>query len=143
MYTYEYPRPALTVDCIVLHRVQDQFNVLLIERANPPFQGHWAFPGGFVDMDEDLETAVKRELQEETGLQISNPVQFHTFGAPDRDPRGRTVSVVYYQTLEGPVPEVTGADDAAKAQWFPVSDLPALAFDHEEIMEKLRGHLGI
>lgn len=104
----------------------------------------WAFPGGFVDMDEDLKTAAFRELKEETGFEGITLSQFKTYGAVNRDPRGRTVSVVYIAQMEASVlPLVKGEDDALKAQWIKVDSLPKLAFDHEQIMQDLKEHLSI
>ena len=144
MYTYEYPRPALTVDCAIFCKSNQAYHVLLIERANSPYQGKWAFPGGFVDMDEDLETAAYRELKEETGFEGITLTQYKTYGAVDRDPRGRTVSVVYTGVLElDKLPLVKGDDDAAQAQWIAINDLPSLAFDHNDIMKEVLEHLQI
>ncbi|WP_321280888.1 NUDIX hydrolase [Marinifilum fragile] len=142
MYTYEYPRPALTVDCAIFCKCKSNNYVLLIERANDPFKNKWAFPGGFVDMDEDLDTAAYRELKEETGFEGVSIKQFKTYGAVDRDPRGRTVSVVYLAQMETEdLPQVKGDDDALKAQWLDVRNLPPLAFDHDEIMHDLKDYL--
>lgn len=144
MFTYEYPRPALTVDCAIFCKCKGETYVLLIERAHEPFKNTWAFPGGFVDMDEDLDTAACRELKEETGFEAVSLYQFKTYGAVDRDPRGRTVSVVYLAQLEAEVlPQVKGDDDALKAQWFDVKNLPVLAFDHDAIMQDLKDHLAL
>ena len=144
MYTYEYPRPALTVDCAIFCKANAKYHVLLIERANDPFKGNWAFPGGFVDMDEDLETAAYRELKEETGFEKVKLDQFRTYGAVNRDPRGRTVSVVYTGLMELKVlPTVLGDDDAAQAKWIPIDELSALAFDHHTIMKEVLCHLQI
>lgn len=135
-FSYKYPRPAVTVDAIVFALVPDT-KLLLIQRKNPPFQNQWSFPGGFVAMSETLEEAVERELQEETGLLLKNLRQFKTFSAIDRDPRGRTLSVAFVAKLAGePVPLVAG-DDAENARWFPLSELPALAFDHEAILKEV------
>ncbi len=144
MYTYEYPRPALTVDCAIFCKSNQGYHVLLIERANAPFQGKWAFPGGFVDMDEDLETAAYRELKEETDFEGIKLDQYRTYGTVNRDPRGRTVSVVYTSIIErDELPAVKGGDDAAQAQWMAISDLPELAFDHYIIMNEVLDHLQI
>lgn len=138
MYTYQYPRPALTVDCAIFCKINTDYYVLLIERANSPYKGKWAFPGGFVDMDEDLLTAAYRELKEETGFEGIELKQFKTYGAVNRDPRGRTVSLVYTSSIEYEnLPEVKGDDDAAQAQWISITDLPSLAFDHDVIMKEL------
>ncbi len=138
----QYRNPALTVDAVVLHRQnhysgENSCRVLLIERLRAPFKGCHALPGGFVDYGEDIGDAVNREVFEETGLQGLPLRQFHTFGSPDRDPRGHTVSVVYVAMVIGEIPEVSGGDDAASAAWFPVDQLPDLAFDHSRILEKV------
>lgn len=131
-YSYKYPRPALTVDALVF---SSDRKVLLIQRKNPPFKGLWALPGGFVDMDETPEAAVERELEEETGLNEIALKQFHTYGALNRDPRHRTVSIVFIGEVEDSTGySPTGMDDAADAQWFSVDDLPKIAFDHQEII---------
>ena len=134
MYSYKYPRAALTVDAIVFVKEANETFVLLIERGNEPFKKMWALPGGFIHMDELLETACKRELQEETGLVVDKMHQFKTYDAVDRDPRHRTISVIYYTELDKKQ-IVKGGDDAARADWFPISNLPELAFDHREILE--------
>lgn len=132
-YTYKYPRPAVTADCVVITNEQ-QPKVLLIQRGNEPFKGCWAFPGGFMDMDETTEHCAVRELKEETGLAVSDMHQIGTYSKIDRDPRGRTISVAYLVIIDSPV-EVTGQDDATKAEWFPITNLPHLAFDHFDIMQ--------
>ncbi|MCL3782042.1 NUDIX hydrolase [Prolixibacteraceae bacterium JC049] len=139
-YTYEYPRPALTVDAIIVAKRYDDFQVLLIRRKNDPFKGYWALPGGFVDAQESLKQACKRELQEETGLTGVPLKQFHTFGKPGRDPRGHTVSVVYYSVVNECY-KLQGGDDAEEARWFPLKDLPDMSFDHEEILKKFNSKL--
>ncbi len=133
MYTYAYPRPALTVDAIVMAGNKERMSILLIERKKEPFAGMWALPGGFVNMDETLEQACIRELKEETGLTLKSMEQFRVFDAIDRDPRHRTVSVVFYAFIPEPMP-VKGSDDAMKAQWFSIEKLPPLAFDHHDIV---------
>lgn len=132
-YTYKYPRPAVTADCIVIAK-EEEPKVLLIQRANDPFKGCWAFPGGFMEIDETTEECGIRELKEETGLDVSDIKQIGCYSRVDRDPRGRTLTVAYLAIIDKPV-EVTGLDDAAKAEWFPLSTLPQLAFDHEEIIK--------
>ena len=144
-YTYKYPRPAVTADCIVITREVEP-KVLLIQRGDEPFKGAWAFPGGFMNMDETTEQCAIRELEEETGLRVSDVHQIGAYSKVDRDPRGRTVTVAYLAVIEEPV-AVTGQDDAAKAEWWPLSDdaakaewwplsnLPHLAFDHYDIMQ--------
>jgi len=134
-YTYEYPRPALTTDAILICRKDDQYFILLIERKYDPFKGFWAMPGGFVNMDEDLVTACARELEEETGICGVTLEQFETVGSINRDPRGRTVSVVFWSKMEM-MPEAFGGDDAARAQWHCTEKLPLMAFDHLEIITK-------
>ncbi|NPA37013.1 MAG: NUDIX hydrolase [Chlorobi bacterium] len=133
MYTYKYPRPAVTTDAVVFAKEDDNLYVLLIKRGRPPFQGMWALPGGFLDIDEELDDGVKRELQEETGLTDVELKQFHTYGAIGRDPRHRTISVAFVGMIDG-LKNVKGADDATDARWFPVNDLPPLAFDHSNII---------
>jgi 8-oxo-dGTP diphosphatase len=110
---------------------------LLIQRKNPPFQDLWALPGGFMDIDETLEKAAKRELEEETGLICDHLQQFKSYSAVDRDPRGRTVSVVFWEVLSA-IPETQAGDDAKEAQWFPLEQLPELAFDHEAIINDFK-----
>ena len=132
-YCYKYPRPSVTADCIVFTR-ENTPQVLLIERGDEPFKGCWAFPGGFMDMDETTEQCAIRELKEETGLEVTDVQQIGTYSKVDRDPRGRTITVAYLAVVESQM-EVKGQDDAAKAQWFPIDALPDLAFDHDEIMK--------
>ena len=137
-YTYEYPRPSLTVDCVVFGLDgldEEDLKVLLIERGRDPFAGTWALPGGFVEMGEDLETAARRELEEETGLKVDYLEQLYTFGKPGRDPRGRVISVAWYALVRPIDHHPQGADDAAQAGWFPVVSPPPLAFDHIAILK--------
>lgn len=131
-YTYKYPRPAVTADCVVM-TLETKARVLLIERGNEPYKGHWAIPGGFLNIDETTEQCAIRELEEETGLRIDKVHQIGAYSKVDRDPRGRTISVAYLATVEESL-EARGQDDAAKAKWFYIDDLPPLAFDHDEIM---------
>lgn len=142
-FTYEYPRGALTVDCVVFGLDETELKVLLIERGLAPFKGKWALPGGFVRVDETLDEAARRELLEETGLKDVFLEQLYTFGAVQRDPRERVVSVAYYALVNLAEHPATGASDASDAAWFPVASPPALAFDHAEILatavERLRG----
>lgn len=140
-YTYKYPRPTVTADCVVITKEVEP-KVLLIKRRNPPFKGSWAFPGGFMNMDETAEQCAIRELEEETGLKIEDIVQIGAYSKVDRDPRGRTVTVACLVRIDSPV-AVIGQDDAAKAEWFPLSTLPPLAFDHEEIMRDAMKIIGI
>lgn len=130
------PSPVLlTVDCVVFGVRDDRLEVLLIERGHPPFRGRWAIPGGFVDPPESLEAAARRELEEETGLRDLTLEQLHAFGDPGRDPRGHTVSVAFYSVVRSAEHAPAGADDASDARWFPVNELPRLAFDHDLVVE--------
>jgi 8-oxo-dGTP diphosphatase len=131
-YTYKYPRPAVTADCVVMTK-DTVPQVLLIQRGIDPFKGCWAFPGGFMNMDETTEECAIRELEEETSLKISGLHQIGAYSKVDRDPRGRTITVAYLAIIDEPI-AVTGQDDAAKAEWFPIDALPPLAFDHEDII---------
>lgn len=133
-YTYNYPRPAVTTDVIVLaNNAKPQ--VLLIKRGKAPYADCWALPGGFVEMDEELTDAALRELYEETGIKGISVEQFKTYGGVNRDPRHRTISVVFTSVIDAPVKAI-GMDDAAEAKWFDVYQLPPLAFDHQLIMEE-------
>ena len=132
-HRYEYPRPALTVDIVVFALDEDDLNVMLIQRDLEPFAGEWALPGGFVHVDETLDEAARRELEEETGLRNIFLEQLYTFGDVDRDPRERVVTVAYYALVNLEGHDVRAATDARNAAWFAVSDLPQLAFDHEQI----------
>lgn len=136
-YTYQYPRASVTVDVVVMCRFEHQTKVLLIQRGNEPFKNRWAFPGGFIEMDETLEESAVRELHEETGLQGVSLKQFGVWGDPGRDPRGRTVSVVFYGFTDIKNSIVAGADDAKNAAWFKLNEIPEMAFDHNEILNKL------
>jgi 8-oxo-dGTP diphosphatase len=142
-HTYEYPRAALTVDCVVFGFDDAELKVLLIKRGIAPFKGKWALPGGFVRVEETVDEAARRELSEETGLSNVFLEQLYTFGAVNRDPRERVVSVAYYALVALAEHPATGATDASEAGWFPVSAPPALAFDHAAILatavERLRG----
>ena len=133
-HTYQYPRAALTVDCVVFGFDESELKVLLIERALEPFKGKWALPGGFVRVDEPLDEAARRELEEEAGLKQVFLEQLYTFGNVERDPRKRVVSVAYYALVKLSAHETKAATDAADARWFPVSKVPKLAFDHAEIL---------
>ncbi len=143
-YTYEYPRPSLTVDCIIFGLDESsRLKVLLIQRANEPFKDAWALPGGFVDENETLEYAALRELREETGISDVFIEQLFTFGTPGRDPRGRVVTVAYYSLINLAEHKIGADTDALDVKWFPINSLPPLAFDHAEILEtainRLRG----
>ena len=126
---------AVTVDSVVFCKANAQFKVLLVQRKNEPFKNHWALPGGFVDEGENLETAAKRELREETGVQVSSMEQIQAFGNPGRDPRGHTISIAFLSRIYLEA-ELNPADDAKDARWFEVENLldMDLAFDHDEII---------
>lgn len=132
-FCYDYPRPSVTVDIVVVTN-ERRPRVLLIQRKQPPFAGAWALPGGFIDMDETLEESARRELEEETGIRVGKLVQLAVFGDPDRDPRGRTISVVYLTKVNANQVKPMAADDAAAVDWFPLQRPPKLAFDHGEIL---------
>ena len=136
-HCYDYPRPALTVDVAAVTRGRTP-RVLLIRRKHDPFAGAWALPGGFVDENEPLEQAARRELREETGVEVADLAQLVTVGNPGRDPRGWTVSVVYLARLDRNAVTATAADDAAEADWFPLGKLPELAFDHAAVLAVVR-----
>lgn len=138
-YHYKYPHPSVTTDCVIFGFDGTRLNVLLIERGIEPFKGRWAFPGGFLKMDEDAEAGAKRELFEETGLKTAYIRQFHAFTAPDRDPRERVITIAYYALVR--ISDVKAGDDAAKAQWFPIDKVPALAFDHDLILRMATNEL--
>jgi len=142
-FTYAYARPSVTVDCVVFGLDGADLSVLLIERGEEPFAGQWALPGGFVKMDEDLERAARRELEEETGLSLAWLEQLYTFGAVDRDPRGRVITVAFFALVKTLDQALAASTDARDARWFPADATPALAFDHAEILrvarERLRG----
>lgn len=144
-YTYDYPKPAVTVDCVVfgLDEAVRELKVMLIQRNIPPFEGEWALPGGFVHLDESLEEGALRELREETGIENVFLEQLYTFGRVNRDPRDRVITVAYYALIDLSGHQVRGKTDAREAAWFPVASLPKLAFDHEEILsvalQRLKG----
>ena len=136
-YSYSFPRPSLTVD-IAIVTIEANPKVLLIQRKAEPCAGKWALPGGFVDENERLIDAARRELREETGLDQLDLEQFRAFGDPDRDPRGWTVTVVYMARVRPKERKPKAGDDAKAVKWFPLNDLPDLAFDHEEILDRVR-----
>ena len=134
MYTYKYPHPAVTTDCVVFGFDGTALNLLLIERGINPFKGMWALPGGFMNMDETAEQGALRELHEETGVKDIYIEQLQAFTAVGRDPRERVVTIAFMAFVRQEKYEVIGGDDAVRAQWFPVTELPELAFDHSEII---------
>jgi len=142
-FSYEYPRAALTVDCVVFGLDEGELKILLIQRGLAPFKGKWALPGGFVRVEETIAEAARRELAEETGLENVFLEQLFTFGTVDRDPRERVVSVAYYALVKLSEHPPTGASDASDAAWYSMDKIPALAFDHSEIiataLTRLRG----
>ena len=133
-YTYDYPHPAVTVDIVIFTIRQDALKVLLIKRALPPAQGEWALPGGFVNLDESLDAAARRELEEETGVAGVYLEQLYSFGKPDRDPRERVITVAYYALIPSDQIVLQAATDAEGVCWFGMEELPDLAFDHTEIL---------
>ena len=135
-YHYKYPHPSVTTDCVVFGFDGHSLKILLIERGGEPYKGCWAFPGGFLEMNESAEEGAKRELMEETGLKTVCVKQFHAFSAPDRDPRERVLTIAYYSLVR--MSEVQGMDDAKQAKWFPLNEVPKLAFDHDEMLRVAR-----
>ena len=136
MYTYEYPRPTVTVDIAIFRPLGEEYQILLIQRARAPYKGKYALPGGFIEMDESLEAAARRELFEETGVNNVQLSQIRTFGDPERDPRGRVISTCFGCVLGvGDQIQIQAGDDAADADWFGLNDLPPLAFDHAILIQ--------
>lgn len=134
MFSYEYPHPAVTVDIVIYTLRDDELKLLLIKRAGAPYKGKWALPGGFVGLDESLEAAARRELDEETGVSGVYLEQLYTFGEPERDPRERVITVAYYALIPSDRIEIRAASDAEAVGWFAMDELPKLAFDHDEIL---------
>lgn len=131
-YSYKYPHPSVTTDCVIFGFDGGKLKVLLVERGLEPYKGRWAFPGGFVKMDESCEEGALRELEEETALKGTYVQQFHTYSAPNRDPRERVITVAFFALVR--IQEVEAGDDANKAQWFAIDEVPQLAFDHDVIL---------
>lgn len=138
-YCYKYPHPSVTADCVIFGFDGVSIKVLLVQRGIEPFKGKWAFPGGFMQIDETVEECARRELEEETGLKNASVEQFYTFSDVNRDPRERVITVAHYALVR--LSEVKGGDDAASAQWFAESEIPSLAFDHDRILRMARNCL--
>jgi len=136
-YTYEYPMPAVTVDAVIFRKTAGSSEVLLIRRLNEPFKGQWAIPGGFININEELDAAVVRELHEETGIVHHALKQLFTVGTVGRDPRYRTISVIYFGWFDEQSMQVKAGDDAAAAAWYKLNELPSLAFDHLDVLKKV------
>lgn len=139
LFCYKYPHPAVTTDNVIFGFDGSKLKVLLIERGIEPYRGKWAFPGGFLNMDESAEEGALRELREETGLMPSYIEQFHCYSDPGRDPRERVITIAYYALVR--IDEVRGGDDAAMARWFAIDDVPQLAFDHDRILREALARL--
>lgn len=133
-YIYKYPHPAVAVDCVVFGIVSNCVEILLIQRKSEPFKYHWALPGGFVNIDEDIEDAARRELFEETNIYADFLEQIGAFGKPDRDPRERVISIAFYTMIRTNGMKIRAGSDAADYQWFYIRNLPPLAFDHSDII---------
>lgn len=145
-YTYDYPKPAVTVDCVVFGLdAEHDLKIMLIQRGIEPFKGEWALPGGFVKIDESLETAALRELKEETGVDDIFLEQLYTFGQPGRDPRDRVITVAYFALINLSDHPIHAQTDAKDVAWFSLEELPKVAFDHGEIIatasQRLKGKL--
>ncbi len=144
MYTYQHPRPAVSVDIVLFQKLKKEYQVLLIKRVQDPFRGSYALPGGFVEMKESLEQGAERELWEETGVQNIQLTQIHTFSEPDRDPRGRVISTAYSAVIEEDDRiHIQAGSDAAEVDWFNLSDLPVLAFDHKLVIQISKDKLNL
>jgi 8-oxo-dGTP diphosphatase len=134
MYQYQYPHPAVTTDIVIFTLHEHELKVLLVQRSNDPYRDSWALPGGFVNIDEDLDTAASRELREETGVSGVYLEQLYTFGDPHRDPRERVISVAYYALVPVDSVHICANSDASKVAWHACNALPVLAFDHRKII---------
>ena len=137
-FSYDFPRPAVTADVAVL-RLEEFPEILLVKRKDPPFQGMWALPGGFMNMEESLEEAARRELQEETGIMAGEMIRFDTYDKPGRDPRGRTITQVFVMVWKESMGLPVAGSDAAESGWFSITELPELAFDHARILADVIG----
>lgn len=130
---------SISTDSVIFFMKDSKLQILLVKRKADPYKGKWALPGGFLEEMEALEEGAKRELKEETGLQIHELKQIRAFGAPHRDPRGRTITIAFWGEIFSEE-KIKGNDDAADADWFPVEQLPELAFDHKLIVEEALEH---
>lgn len=137
-FTYDYPRPAVTSDIAVL-RLEEVPEILLIQRSDPPFKDMWALPGGFMEMEESLEETARRELQEETGIKAGELIRFDTYDRPDRDPRGRTITQIFVMIWKPDMGLPEAGSDAASLRWFPLNEMPEMAFDHAAIVADVLG----
>lgn len=141
LYAYQYPRVSVTADAVLFAEKDGQMYVLLIQRGNDPYKGYWAFPGGFLNMDETVARCAERELEEETGIVLTGMQLSGIYSNVERDSRGRVITAAY--TAMTTMPEATAADDAAAAKWWPLNDLPPLAFDHETILRDAKRVMNI
>jgi len=141
LYAYQYPRASVTADAVLFAEKEGQMYVLLIQRGNDPYKGYWAFPGGFLNMDETVAHCAERELEEETGIVLTGMQLAGVYSDVERDPRGRVITAAY--TAMTTMPEATAADDAAAAKWWPLNALPKLAFDHETILRDAKRVMNI
>ena len=141
LYAYQYPRASVTADAVLFAEKEGQMYVLLIQRGNDPYKGYWAFPGGFLNMDETVAHCAERELEEETSIVLTGMQLVGIYSDVERDPRGRVITAAY--TAMTTMPEATAADDAAAAKWWPLNDLPPLAFDHETILRDAKRVMNI
>ena len=141
LYAYQYPRASVTADAVLFAEKEGQMYVLLIQRGNDPYKGYWAFPGGFLNMDETVARCAERELEEETGIVLTGMQLVGIYSDVERDPRGRVITAAYAAMTT--MPEATASDDAAAAKWWPLNDLPPLAFDHETILRDAKQVMNI
>ena len=141
LYAYRYPRASVTADAVLFAEKDGQMYVLLIQRGNDPYKGYWAFPGGFLNMDETVARCAERELEEETGIVLTGMQLVGIYSDVERDPRGRVITAAYAAMTT--MPEATAADDDAAAQWWPLNALPKLAFDHETILRDAKRVMNI
>ena len=141
LYAYQYPRASVTADAVLFAEKEGQMYVLLIQRGNDPYKGYWAFPGGFLEMDETVAHCAERELEEETGIVLTGIQLVGIYSDVERDPRGRVITAAYAAMTA--MPEAVASDDAAAAQWWPLNALPKLAFDHETILRDAKRVMNI